>query len=136
MRVGQGRVEMRSTSKRLFNSQYRIEVAELVGAVGDGFTTQALADALDLTRNDLPWSCVTKELAVLVSVGLLTRATTRTPDGRIPYSLGSGFPAFLAFIRTLHPPTLDSLSSLGSLDSYEDERGSNITPIRRRGTDT
>ena len=116
----------RSTSKRLFNSQYRIEVAELIGSMGERFTTQDLADALNAAGGDLPWSCVTKELAVLVSIGLVSLAGTRTPDGRIPYTLGPGFPALVTFLQVLSPPALRSFA-VGE---------SNITPIRRSSADS
>ena len=127
MRGGAARAQVRSTSKRLFNSQYRIEVAELIGSMGATFTTQDLADALDLAGGALPWSCVTKELAVLVSVGLVTRAPTRTPDGRIPYSQGSGYPSFLRFLRDVDPPSIGSFTEV--------DLSNNITPIRRKGAD-
>jgi len=116
--------DVRSLSKRLFNSQYRIEVAELVGSMGAEFTTQDLVDALALAGDDLPWSCVTKELAVLVNIGLVARAGTRSPDGRIPYSRGHGFSSFLAFLREITPPPRGSIVEIPT---------SNITPIRRRG---
>jgi hypothetical protein len=118
---------VRSASKRLFNSQYRIEVAELVGTMHETFTTQDLEAALQTSAGQLPWSCVTKELAVLVSVGLVTRDTSRTPDGRIPYARGSAFPAFLSFIRQIHPPALHTVTELPI---------SNVTPMRRRGADS
>jgi hypothetical protein len=121
------RFETRGTSKRLFNSQYRVEVAELVGSLGDRFTTQDLLDALNASGGDLPWSCVTKELAVLVSVGLVTRASGRTSDGRIPYSPASSFRSFLSFLQELDPPTLHSLTEVVG--------ESNITPIRRKTVD-
>lgn len=118
---------VRSASKRLFNSQYRIEVAELVGTMGETFTTQDLEAALQATGGQLPWSCVTKELAVLVSVGLVTRDASRTPDGRIPYARGSAFPAFLSLIGQIRPPTLRTVAEL---------QISNVTPLRRRGADS
>lgn len=118
---------VRSASKRLFNSQYRIEVAELVGAMGETFTTQDLEAALQATGGQLPWSCVTKELAVLVSVGLVTRDASRTPDGRIPYARGPAYEAFLSFIRQIRPPTLRTVAELAP---------SNVTPLRRRGADS
>jgi hypothetical protein len=120
------RAVIRGASKRLFNSQYRIEVAELVGSMDDRFTTQDMLDALHSGADELPWSCVTKELAVLVSVGLVTREGSRTPDGRIPYSRGSGFSSFLSFVEAIRPPTVGTLA---------DEPPSNITPMRRRGGD-
>jgi hypothetical protein len=113
---------VRATSKKLFNSQYRIEVAELVGAMPDRFTTLDLADALGRAGSALPWSCVVKELAVLESVGLVTRAPGRTVEGRIPYALGPGYAAFLSFIRELTPAAIAPLATV---------QESNITPIRR-----
>jgi hypothetical protein len=127
MTIGIGTGLVRRTSKRLFNSQYRIEVAELVGSMGTRFTTQDLSDALDSARSDLPWSCVTKELAVLVGVGLVTRDGGRTSDGRIPYATSESFPSFLRFIEKIHPPTLGVLPEAPA---------SNITPIRRGGADS
>jgi hypothetical protein len=119
--------DVRSLSKRLFNSQYRIEVAELVGSMGAEFTTQDLVEALKVTGDDLPWSCVTKELAVLVNIGLVTRAGTRSSDGRIPYAPGDGFPSFIGFLREITPAPRSSVTEI---------RRSNITPIRRRSGDT
>jgi hypothetical protein len=124
--MGQSRFELRSTSKRLFNSQYRIEVAELIGSLGDPFTTQDLNEALNFAGGDLPWSCVTKELAVLVSVGLVGRSSGRSSDGRIPYSPSASFPAFLGFLERLNPPSIGPL-----VDLVE----SNITPIHRKSAD-
>jgi hypothetical protein len=116
--------DVRSLSKKLFNSQYRIEVAELVGSMGAEFTTQDLVDALQLAGDDLPWSCVTKELAVLVGLGLVARSGTRSADGRIPYARGQGFASFLAFLHEITPPPRGAVVEI---------RSSNITPIRRRG---
>jgi hypothetical protein len=127
MTIGIGTGMVRRTSKRLFNSQYRIEVAELVGSMGSRFTTQDLTDALAAAGSDLPWTCVTKELAVLVGVGLVTRDGGRTADGRIPYAASDSFPAFLRFIEEIRPPSLGALPEAPV---------SNITPIRRRGADS
>jgi hypothetical protein len=127
MTIGIGTGLVRRTSKRLFNSQYRIEVAELVGSMANRFTTQDLSDALDAARSDLPWTCVTKELAVLVGVGLVTRNGGRTSDGRIPYATGDSFPSYLRFIEEIRPPSLGVLPETPA---------SNITPIRRNGADS
>lgn len=90
--------EIRRLSKRLFGSQYRVEVAAAIHKLDGEWTTQDLEEALP-SRKILPWSCIAKEVASLVDLRLVERTTSKTSDGRIPYRCTSRFPGFWDLIE-------------------------------------
>jgi predicted transcriptional regulator len=78
--------EIRRTSKKMFGSQYRIEVSAAILKLPTMWTTADLEAAL--ADPDLPWSCVAKELATLRDLGLVVRAQPESIGGRVPYRRG------------------------------------------------
>jgi len=89
---------MRSFSKSIFASQYRAEVAEAILKLDDGWTTRDLEAKL-AESSPLPSSCVTKELKVLLELGLIRRSRDKTVDGRFPYAIAPEVAPFWDFIR-------------------------------------
>ena len=87
-------------SKRLFGSQYRVEVVDAIRNLDGDWTTQDL-EAMLPSRLTLPWSCVTKEIAALLDLKLIVRTSSKTLDGRIPYKRTDRFPAFWDAVRQI-----------------------------------
>lgn len=90
----------RQLSKRLFGSQYRLEVAAAALALGSAWTSFDLEAALP-DHDDLPRSCVNKELNALVGLGLVERARDLDGRARFRYAVSDALPEFWALVRTL-----------------------------------
>jgi len=89
----------RQLSKRLFGSQYRLEVAAAALALGESWTTFDLEGALPDV--DLPRSCVNKELNALLALGLVERARDLDGRARFRYSVSKALPEFWTLVRAL-----------------------------------
>jgi hypothetical protein len=90
----------RRVSKKLFGSQYRLEVAAAALRLGDSWTTFDLEGVLP-EPEDLPRSCVNKELNGLLALGLIERARDLDGRARFRYSVSNGLPEFWALVRAL-----------------------------------
>jgi hypothetical protein len=91
---------VRRLSKRLFGSQYRLEVAAAALTLGQSWTTFDLEAVLP-DAADLPRSCVNKELNGLLALGLIERARDLDGRARFRYSLSAALPEFWALVRAL-----------------------------------
>ncbi len=91
---------IRRLSKRLFGSQYRLEVATAALTLGASWTTFDL-DAVLPDAGDLPRSCVNKELNGLLALGLIERAHDLDGRARFRYSVGNALPEFWSLVRAL-----------------------------------
>jgi hypothetical protein len=91
---------IRRLSKRLFGSQYRLEVATAALTLGASWTTFDL-DAVLPDAGDLPRSCVNKELNGLLALGLIERARDLDGRARFRYSVGNTLPEFWSLVRAL-----------------------------------
>ena len=100
LRVRRQLPEMRRYSKRMFGSQYRVEVAETIRTLEGEWTTLDLSKKLP-GQEELPWSCVTKELSSLLDLELIDRIEDKTVEGRIPYSRSHQCQEFWALIEEI-----------------------------------
>src|SRR3954451_17578067 len=91
---------MRRLSKRLFGSQYRLEVAAAALMLGGSWTTFDLETVLP-DAGDLPRSCVNKELNGLLALGLIERARDLDGRARFRYSVSAALPEFWSLVRAL-----------------------------------
>lgn len=112
----------RRLSKRLFGSQYRLEVAAAALKLGASWSTLDLEDALP-AGDELPRSCVNKELNALLDLGLVSRSRDLDGRARYRYSVSDRIPEFWALVRALavderpaamQPGTLHVLPTRGS----------------------
>jgi hypothetical protein len=90
----------RRLSKRLFGSQYRLEIAAAALTLGPSWTTFDLEFVLPDTA-ELPRSCVNKELNGLLALGLIERARDLDGRARFRYSISNALPEFWALVRAL-----------------------------------
>jgi hypothetical protein len=91
---------IRRLSKRLFGSQYRLEVASAALTLGESWTTFDLERVLP-EPGDLPRSCVNKELNGLLALGLIERARDLDGRARFRYSVSHALPEFWSLVRAL-----------------------------------
>jgi hypothetical protein len=91
---------VRQLSKRLFGSQYRLEVAAAALGLGESWTTFDLEAVLP-GDGELPRSCVNKELNSLLALGLIARARDLDGRARFRYSVSNALPEFWALVRAL-----------------------------------
>jgi DNA-binding HxlR family transcriptional regulator len=92
--------ELRRASKKTFGSQYRVEVANAINSFQSEWTTRDLAERFP-NREDVPWSCIAKEINALVDLGYVRKTHGKTSDGRKTYATTDQFPSFWQFIRDI-----------------------------------
>lgn len=82
---------LRKTSKKLFGSQYTVEVGLAIAQRGlEAWTI----DDLELAVADVPRSCINKEVKRLLDLGIVRRGKMELLNGSIPYSRGDRYPGF------------------------------------------
>ena len=84
---------LRWISKKLFVSQYRVEVAEAVRNLEDGWTIRTLERKI-AEIDELPHSCIVKEVSSLRELDFVQRANVKTEEGFL-YSRVHPFPGVL-----------------------------------------
>src|SRR6266513_804994 len=89
---------VRQLSKRLFGSQYRLEVAAAALTLGRSWTTFDLEAVLPHS-GALPRSCVNTALNGLLALGLIERARALDGRARFRYSVSAALPEFWALVH-------------------------------------
>jgi DNA-binding HxlR family transcriptional regulator len=115
--------EVRKVSKKLFGSQYRVEIAQAIASLDPGWSTRDLEERFP-NRLDLPWSCIAKEINALLELRFIKRTNGKTLDGRKTYSKTDHLPSFWQVIH-------DIAAELGK--GAGSEESDNVRVLRPRG---
>ena len=116
--------ELRKVSKKVFGSQYRVEVADAIGSFESEWSTRDLEHRFP-NRLELPWSCIAKEIKALLDLGFIERGHGKTQDGRKTYTKTDVFPSFWQLIQDI---------AVRFADPDEDNYPNNVRQLHMQST--